>query len=352
MCFKEALGNATDILKEYYDSMDIVLVAHVLGPRGHDNMMQLNCSETEHFTLQEFDEIYKGIVNAGFFIRKVFFSELDFIKDIVAESPKYSKTTVFNLCRNGTGMNKKTLVPAICDLLNVAYTSPSAGSCVLARNKSLFTSYLSAEGILCPISGHKIDDLIDRLSLTSMVICKPNTGSASQDISEKSIMPLANISCSSNANYLIQEYIDGYECEVPIFCNSAQCFAMPPVGISFASNAHTGILSYIDSLNNNYDFYNFSDILNNEICEKIMHDAEKIFNLLNLETYGRVDFKIDKKTHRHYLIDISTTPYITRHSSFSFTVAASGGTYSDIYRLIVAASLYRNQGSQGKKLKI
>jgi hypothetical protein len=68
MCFKEALDNANAILRKYYYSLDVVLVAHVLEPRGHDNLMQLNCSETEHFTLQEFDEIYKGIIDAGFFI--------------------------------------------------------------------------------------------------------------------------------------------------------------------------------------------------------------------------------------------------------------------------------------------
>jgi len=96
-------------------------------------------------------------------------------------------------------------------------------------------------------------------------------------------------------------------------------------------------------MNNNYGFYILSDILGVEICEKIMHDAKKIFNLLNLEVYGRIDFRIDKKTNRHYLIDISTTPYLTRHSSFAFAVDKSGVEYSDIFRLIIKASLYRSQ---------
>jgi D-alanine-D-alanine ligase len=343
MCLKDALNNANNILKDFKNSLDVVLVAHVLGPRGHDNVIQLNCSEAEHFTTQEFDEIYQGIVNGGFFIKKVFFNELELIKDIVEDPTEYSETVIFNLCRNGTKMNNKTLVPAICDLLRIAFTSSSAGSCALARNKLLFTSFLGAYGISCPVSGYHTDDLVNHLSLSSMVICKPSDGSASQGVSEKSIVSLAGVSYKCSEGYLIQEYIDGYECEVPIFCTAGQCLVMPPVGISFNSNAQTGILSYDNVINNNYGFYNLSDILSKEVCEKIMHDAEKTFNLLNLEVYGRVDFRIDKKTHRHYLIDISTTPYITRHSSFTFAVNSSGWEYSDIFRLIIAASLYREQ---------
>jgi len=343
MYFKDALNNADDIFESCKDYLEIVLVANVLGPRGHDNIMQLNCSETEHFTPQEFDEIYRGVVDAGFFIKKVFFNELEFIRDIISDITEYSTVVVFNLCRNGTKMNTKTIIPAICDLLKISYTSSSAGSCALARNKLLFTSYLKENGILCPISGRYVNDLIDQIPLSSMIIYKPNDGSASQGISAENIMSLSDALHKCNGNYIIQEYIDGYECEVPIFCVRDQCFVMPPIGISFKSDGHVDILSCIDSMNNNYGFYLLSDILSKEICEEIMNDAKKIFNLLNLEVYGRVDFRIDKKSHRHYLIDISTTPYITKHSSFAFAVNANGGEYADIFQLIVKASLYRNQ---------
>ena len=343
MHFKDAINYDNNILEKYKDSLEVVIVANVLGPRGHDNIMQLNCPETEHFTPQEFDEIYRGIVDAGFFIKKVFFNELDFIKDIISNITEYSTVIVFNLCRNGTKMNTKTIVPAICDLLRISYTSSSAGSCALARNKLLFTSYLKANGILCPISGCHANDLVDQLPLSNKVIFKQNDGSASQGISAESIMSLSDALHKCNGNYIVQEYIDGYECEVPIFCVCDQCFAMPPIGISLNSGGHADILSCIDSMNNNYGFYLLSDILSKEICEEIMNDAKKIFNLLNLEVYGRVDFRIDKKSHRHYLIDISTTPYITKHSSFAFAVNANGGEYADIFQLIVKASLYRNQ---------
>jgi D-alanine-D-alanine ligase len=342
MDINNALLNAHKTLKGLGDLLSIVLVAHVLAPRGYYNEMQRNCSETEHFSTDEFSEIYHGIVDAGFFIRKIFFSEFDFIKDIISEPTEYASTVVFNLCRNGTGMNKKTVVPAICDLLKVNFTSSSAGHCAVARNKNMFSSYLSANGIRCPISGLNANDLIKHISQDTMVICKPNYGSASQSVNMDSIVSLKEAAAKSNGSILIQEYIDGYECEVPVFSFQDQCFVMPPVGISFDHDAYIGILSDTNSMTNNYGFYDISNIISKECYQEIIYDAEKAFKLLGIETYGRIDFRIDKDTNKHYLIDISTTPYVTRHSSFAFAINKSGLQYSDIFRLIIAAALCRN----------
>lgn len=338
----KSLENANIITKKNIDKVEIVLVAHVLNPRGHDSLIQKNCSETEHFTVQEFNEIYQGIVGAGFFIKKTFFTEFEFLKDVISSYSEYSSTIVFNLCRNGKGMNKKTLIPSICDILDIRYTSSGAGQCALARNKSLFTSILTANGISCPVSGIRIEDLAANLTETSLIICKPINESASQGIDENSIIKLKEAKKTENNNYFMQQYIEGYECEVPIFSSGNQCFAMPPVGISFNNDKSTGIISYETSLNNNYGFYNLSDVLSEATCKKIMYDAEKTFRLLEMEKYGRVDFRIDSSTNQHFVIDISTTPYLTEHSSFAFSMSQSKCSYSDIYKLIFAATMEQN----------
>lgn len=48
------------------DALDIVLLANVLEPRGHANISQIQCANTERFSTYEFDEIYRGIVYAGY----------------------------------------------------------------------------------------------------------------------------------------------------------------------------------------------------------------------------------------------------------------------------------------------
>ncbi|WP_315111399.1 ATP-grasp domain-containing protein [Clostridium intestinale] len=339
MNFDKVINSLSNTINRSIKSLEIVIVAHVLTPRGHDNPIQLNCSETEHFTIQEFNEIYQGVVSAGFFIKKIFFTEFDFMKDVTSSYHEYTSTIVFNLCRNGKGMNKKTIVPAICDLLGIMYTSSNAGSCALARNKLLFTSLLAASGVLCPATSLDPKDLMKNLSDDTKVILKPNGESASQGIGDKSILKLKEATLLNSENFLVQEYIDGYECEVPIFCVRNKCFAMPPVGISFDKGELTGIISYESSLNYSYGFYPLSDVLSEKICKEIMRDAEKTFRLLGLERYGRVDFRIDFATKKHYVMDISTTPYLTKHSSFAFSVNHCKGNYDDIYKLIFASTL-------------
>lgn len=339
MNFKKIIEDAEHLLGGVINTADIVLVANVLGPRGYDNTLQANCSETEHFTVQEFNEIYQGIINGGFFIRKVYFSELEFIKDIVLHPKIYSNTIIMNLCRNGIGMNKKVVIPAICDLLGIKYTSSGSAQCAIARNKWLFSTLLNSKGISSPVTGLSKNELLNKLEESALVICKPNNESASQGVNHNSIMKLLAIPECIDDGLLIQEFIDGYECEVPIFCNRGKCFALPPVGINMGTNTSDNILSYDISKSDDYSFYSLSEILPNEICAEIMQDAIRTFELLGLEKYGRVDFRIARNSNAHYVIDISTTPYITKHSSFAYAVEKNGGSYSDIYKLIIAATL-------------
>lgn len=318
------------------EALEIVLVAHVLTPRGHKNSVQINCSATEHFTISEFEEIYQGIVLAGFFVRSVFFTEIEFICDCTNNPKAYENTIVFNLCRNGSLANKKTVVPSICDLLGIQYTSSGASQCALARNKCLFSKLLKQEGIRCPVTSLNLEEIQAQLSNNELIISKPNTESASQGVHENNIVPVSE--ATSDGNTLLQQYIDGYECEVPIIQLNDEFIVFPPVGISY-NGAYFGILSYETSLNNDYEFYSLLDVLSEDTCKKIMEDAVKTFSLLGLSKYGRVDFRVDKNTHKHYVMDISTTPYITKHSSYSFAFEKMGLKYNDIFSLVVAAAL-------------
>lgn len=344
MTIQESLDKINNTLCGYRDKIDIVLVAHVLTPRGYNNPLQINCSDTEHFTLQEFNEIYTGIVAAGFFIRLAFFNELDFIKDITSKMDDYKNTVVFNLCRNGLGPNKKTVVPAICDLLGVIYTSSGAGSCSLARNKWLFSTLLNTFSIPTPVTGKSYTDFITRLSHDCKIIQKPIYESASQGISDNNISTVMQLEAIPQVTSIMyQEYIDGFECEVPIFKIEDTLIPLPPIGISFANNEKTGILSGTESMNNQYNFYALETILPNRICQEIQQTALKTFNALDMSVYGRIDFRIQKDTMKYYVIDISTTPYVTKHSSFNYAFELENCKYEDIFTLIIGSSLYRWQ---------
>lgn len=323
------------------DSLDVILLVHVLQPRGHSNPAQLQCSDTEHFSVKEFNEIYQGIVNAGYYIRAVFYNELDFIKDYMEHPEHFQNCLVYNLARNGLGNNKKTIIPAFCELLGIRYTTSSSLSCALCRNKYYFTTLLRAHDIPAPESwlltetgtwanGSPPDGIT--------IIYKPCSDSASQGVTEGGIRPAAEVmACCKGAPYIAQEYIDGEECEVPVFKVGNKVTVFAPVGIDLHGKR---ILGEDASAQNQYSFYHLGDTQPQNVIDLIRSYAEKAFRLMQMDVYGRVDFRLDS-AGVPYIFDISTTPYTTKHSSFAFAFERAGFSYSDIYRAIITAALQR-----------
>lgn len=328
------------------ENIEIVLIAHVRNPRGYDNKLQLHCSETEKFSVDEFYEIYKGIVNAGYFIKATFFNELDFIKEYLDSPTEYKNILVFNLSRNGLSINKKTLIPAFCDLVSIPYTTSGSFACSLARNKHYFNNYLKSKNVKVPKTWDTLEDM--KISLKSndnkelYVIRKPAAESASQGLDKNSILTMKDL-CDYDFlqdynGYIYQEYIDGYECEVPIFKYGNRIVCMDPVGIDLKDNI---ILTYDNSFIDNYDFFDLNEKLDSDIIELICNEAINIFQLLDMEVYGRIDFRISSEGEP-FVFDISTTPYITKHSSFSFAFNKAGFKHHDIFDVIIKSALNKN----------
>ncbi len=348
--------NKINKLKQYLKSnnsqnvCEIILLTHVDSPRGHDNNLQIHCAINEYLRIDEFNEIYMGIVNAGFFIKNVYFNELDFIQSYFSNSTTFDKNTiVFNLARNGVGTSKKTLIPAFCDLVRLKYTSSNSFGCSLARNKSVFSPLLREKGIQVPScfyykgNGEWTDDNIPNQQ--QVLLVKPASESASQGINEKSIITLAEFSnCQLDGlvnqfsnGVIFQEYISGYECEVPVFKIQDEIIVCEPVQIVF-KNKETSILTADDSDNNDYGFKNLSESVSKSTIDNIKNIAKSAFEILQLDNYGRIDFRLnDNETP--YIIDVSSTPYITIHSSFNHAFANLGLNYSDIFIAIIAPKL-------------
>lgn len=321
-------------------SLNIVLVAHVHSPRGKSNPYQLQCSATERFSVDEFNEIYQGIVAAGFFVKEVYFNELDFISDYIKSPSNYSNVLIYNLSRNGLKNDKKTIIPSFCELVGLKYTTSNAFTCSLCRNKYYFSVLLNSNGIPTPKSwlydstGHWIPSK-PRKNVT--LICKPNSESASQGVDKNSVIQIGENSNSQNIpkNTIVQEYINGIECEVPIFKINGKAVALSPVGIDLKGE---NIIDEKISESYNYEFYDLKNRQSQETITKIMNFAEKAFYALQMNVYGRIDFRVDKDGNP-FVFDISTTPYTIKHSSFAFSFNKMGLKYSDIYNAIITSAL-------------
>lgn len=322
--------------------LNVVLIAHVREPRGHMNTLQLQCSETERFSIEEFNEIYQGIVAAGYFVQAIYFNEIDFINDYIEHPDRYKNSIIYTLARNGLGDNKKTIIPSFCELLDLRYTTSPSLSCALARNKYYFSTLFNAHNVPVPKSWLHTDKgtwINGAPQNGTKVICKPASESASQGINESKIItasPELNHRLLGT-NYIVQEYIEGFECEVPVFKVGNTVYVFPPIGIDLQGKS---ILDEDASEHNQYSFYRLDKRCPTEVIASIQTTAEKAFRLLQMNVYGRIDFRITPNG-QPFIFDVSTTPYTTRHSSFAYAFNQLGFEYCDIYRAVISAALMR-----------
>ncbi len=320
------------------ESLNIILVAHVFEPRGILNEEQIQCSQTERFSVEEFNEIYQGIVNAGFFISQTFFNELDLINEYLQNPKRFKDCVIYNLARNGVGNNKKAILPAFCELVGLCYTSSSSFSCSLCRNKYYFSKLLEAHNIPVPKTWMQVQNgkwLETPPPNNTIVIYKPFNESASQGITIKNIIKYTGQEMGKGSGSLVQEYISGYECEVPIIEIDHTIYTLPPVIIDLEDNP---IIDEIMSDNYSYGFQDASDILHPDTILLIEKYAKKTFRLLDMCNYGRIDFRINQ-SGLPYIFDVSTMPYTIKHSSFAFSFQKIGLEYSDIYSSIITAAI-------------
>ena len=333
--------------KEKYinkNMLNIILLIHVQQPRGYINNSQLQCNKTEYFSIDEFNEIYQGIVTAGYFIQAVYYNEIDFISDFIKYPLHFKNCLIYNLSRNGIGTNKKTSIPAFCDLVGLTYSTSSSFSNALCRNKYYFTTILQKHHIPTPKSWLLNSDgswVKDSPINTTLVICKPCSESASQGINESKIFYASSKEFEQlkGTSYIVQEYIDGEECEVPVFKIGNKINVLPPVGIDLGNKR---ILDEKSSETNNYNFYCLKNTQSQQTISKVCQLAKEAFILMQMDVYGRIDFRINSKGEP-YIFDISTTPYTTHHSSFAFAFQQMNLQYDDIYRAIIAAAIFKQK---------
>ena len=116
-----------------------------------------------------------------------------------------------------------------------------------------------------------------------------------------------------------------------------QVITLPPVGIDLKGRC---ILDEQTSNEYRYNFYSMGNAVSPNVVEAICEYAKKAFDLLQMDVYGRIDFRVNSRGEP-YIFDISTMPYTIKHSSFAYAFDQLGFSYSDIYQAIISAALQR-----------
>lgn len=306
--------------------------------------------ESEFFSRMEFAEIASALFYV-FGFAKVFYSEISFIEYIIHNKVNPHECIVYNLSRDGKKSGKKSLIPAFCDLYNIKYTGSNAFVISLLRNKRIYSDVLSANGILVPVTKTFVPyrthpEEILPLFEGKDILVKNIDESASIGLNSNCRITLKQdvyhtlndtAMCVNPNRVLIQEFIDGLECEVLVVEYRGKYFALDPVEIVFSDGQ-----AFMDSKTSNDYRYTFK-ILESAEADIVRQAAVKAAEILGIKDYARFDFRV--RNGRPYLFDIAGTPYTIRHSSIAYLFSHYGLKFEDIYKVIVTCMLSNYQSS-------
>ena len=337
-----------DCLKYFQEidiDFDLYIIADIQKKTASSSSYIIHADDSEFFSRKEFAEIASALFYiVGF--AKVFYSELDFIEYILKEKPASNECYIYNFSRDGISEGKKALIPSFCDLCGLRYTGSNAFTISLLRNKWFFSQILSNFGVLTPKMLLCTCDTIETAKefWGQTILIKNVFESASQGISSNNRIVVKNdyhkeisniINRMNVKQFLLQQYIDGLECEVLVIQFKHQYYAFEPIEIVINGN---GFLDSEISNSYNYSFKKLSDTLSSGIIETIKNSAIKAATALKIKDYARFDFRI--KGDRPYLIDIAGTPYTIKHSSISYLFEeVLKLEYNDIYKVILACCI-------------
>jgi D-alanine-D-alanine ligase len=321
------------IVNENLDQIHLSMVCNVKGVTQNNNDYASHSITTEFLNKLEFDGLLHSAQQYGIYT-DTYFDTLDFIESVI--NKKYSRNSrkydiVFETTQKGTGIGKDALIASFCDLNNILYTGPNAYLNAIFSNKFDWNKLFCSQGISAPKSWRY--DLLYGWAGNQvppqgeLVIIKPLYECASIGIDADSTtlfsnetIPLLNNKCKQfHQPMLVQQFVSGYEVEVPIIASNLNTLIYPPVGIEYCGERYLDkqFMTYDSVYEDNYTFYDFRSE-SPQIEKYIINCAEEISTILNLKGYIRVDFRVNKNND-FFVFDINSFPHIVKHSSFAYS---------------------------------
>lgn len=272
---------------------------------------------------------------------------------------------VFNLCESlGEDDRHEALVPALLDLLGIAYTGSDSLALGLALRKERTRDILRSAGIQVPAavvlpatSQFPEQDLFHLRSqqLAYPLIVKPTRENASVGIHQDSVVytdenllqKVNTLRALYQQPILVEEYILGREINVSFLENHGmQILPLHEIDFSSLPKEFPHIVSYDgkwnkDSLEYKHTMPQPISDLPQEQCHRIQEIARAAFAALEIHDYGRCDLRLDTQG-QVYLIDVNPNCDLARDAGFAKAATHAMLTYEDLIECIALGALKRS----------
>ena len=299
---------------------------------------------TSYLSLMDLQEIMSYFQSYG--VYTVLYTDIeDYLSDYYKGNLTEKPGLLFETSPKGIGRGKDALIPCLCDIEGIKHLGPTANVNCLCSSKYQWTSILSSHGISVPRSYFFTNHAwISPPPAGEKYILKLNYECASIGLTANSVIVNNGTNLTVKAEHLskvfsqtvlAQEFVNGYEVEVPMLINSKFAVALPPVGLSYNSvrNLDTTFFNYDTIYNDDYGFYDFRTE-NEKIANELSACVYKIANILDLNGYIRIDFRV-KQNGSYYVIDINNDPCINSHGSFLASLTYLGLPKETIAPLLI-----------------
>lgn len=221
------------------------------------------------------------------------------------------------------------------DSLGIRYTGSGASGCRLAMDKWQTKSILNDNGILSPkgcILTRGTDYVLDALPLPCVV--KPCSGGSSIGTTivhkREQLQTAIADALSFDQTALVEQYIKGREIAAGILGN----IALPLIEILPKTDFYNYKNKYLAGLTKEIT----PAPVDERTTQSIQQAAKKVFELLGLEVYGRLDFILGEDG-RVYCLEANTLPGMTPTSLLPQEAQAAGLSYPKLCCSILNLSM-------------
>lgn len=272
---------------------------------------------------------------------------------------------VFNCVEDDIGATpfSQHLVAKTLEDAGIPFTGGTAGNILLTTNKAATKQYLLTNGI--PTPPFAVVDRPDFLDMTYHLrslfplMVKPVAMDGSEGITQRSIVTneddlrkqVSTVVKTFEQPALVEQYINTREINVGIIEKNGKPYLLPPSEIHFTRGygQKYKIVDFSAKWRPRSPQYSHTPAicpapLKPSLAKKLNEIALSIWKLMSLQSYVRVDFRVDEK-NAPYVLEVNVNPDISNDPQTGFPRASRAGglPWEKMILAIVSSTMYRHR---------
>lgn len=265
---------------------------------------------------------------------------------------------IFNMIEGYKSRNRESLLPALCEAFDIAYTGSDAFGLSLSLNKYHMNRFVESLGIHTPsdiLIEYPIMDIehLCNYNLSYPCIIKPNHEGSSMGVylinSEEELIEKAKyLSTTYTQQLIIEEYIKGMELSIGILGTAEKSNAYMCFEFLNENGSDIEVLDYNKKYNE--DTQSIAPRLGKKVIDRICECSLKIHKTIGFRDISRIDWRVRENVP--YFIEATPLPSFKEDLDFDLASKEKGKSFDFVLSEILNSALERKNGKWQRGNKI